>query len=161
MTGASRSAWALGDVLPFVSPGPVYSVSLADVKDGLGFEISGGALIWMGGSDATFMPHVGGLYRGQHYSGGGESFARYTAAVEAGISFAGVELGYGFRDRGGDAKGVHVSPYLTALGLVYVGPQFLFPVNGEKVGVELNVGVKPLAIAAALLFALDKGPHRF
>jgi hypothetical protein len=88
----ARDARAGDTVLPFVSPGPVYSVAPAEGRDGLGIEVSAGAVLARSGT-LTLAPHVGALYRGQHYAGGGASFARYTAAAEAGVSFAGVEAG--------------------------------------------------------------------
>lgn len=148
---------AASDVLPFVSPGAVYSVSPNDGKDGLGVEVSAGALIWRDSQSFLLtLPHVGAVYRGQHYSGDGVSFGRTTVALEAGVPLLGVELGYGQRARDGGGAGVHVSPYLTALGMVYLGPQVLLPVDGAKVSWEINVGVKPLAI---LTFFVVRGQH--
>ncbi|MFO0671128.1 MAG: hypothetical protein U0235_16120 [Polyangiaceae bacterium] len=154
---------AASDVLPFVSPGVVYSVSPNDGKDGLGVEVSAGALVWGNspGSDLLALPHFGGLYRGQHYSGEGVSFGRTTIALEAGIPILGVELGYGHRARDGGGSGVHVSPYITALGMAYAGPQILVPVDGAKVSWEINVGVKPVTILLYFLLGRQHGTHLF
>ena len=104
---------------------------------------------------------AGLVYRGQTF-GSAAGFARYTAAAEVGAVFFGLELGYGRRERSGDADGVHVSPFIPIFGLVNVGPQFLIPVNGSPFRVELVASLK-FGLIFHLLFSKQPvvGKHLF
>jgi hypothetical protein len=53
-------------------------------------------------------------------------------------------------------RGLHLSPYLTLAGALYLGPQVLLPVDGGAVTWELNVGLKPVPLLVLLGLTTSK-----
>jgi hypothetical protein len=137
-----------------VSPGVAWTWTKHPIAaSGRGFELTAGyswLLPWMlfkRQNAWAYAPHVAAFFRTQRIDDDPNgAFRWYAAGVQGGAGLVGFELGYASRGAVDERMipaqgGVVVSPFVS-LGILYAGPQWFFPVSGDRPELAVNLGLK-------------------